>query len=252
MKIKCSLLRASKAFTLIEMAIVITILGLLVASVTAGAALIEQARIRGVISEMQEMQSKVATFESVHNYKPGDFPEASKFWGNNVCGGITDGANGNGDGLIKFAKLNAVPGQSDAVVESYLAWCHLNKANLGPSLTPLQDITAAPTIGTNIPHSKLKSGGYIMMNDAFNFDVYQNALVLGAPVADMTAPGAALTPKQAYAIDRKLDDGMPETGAIRAKVGNGISTSGACISSSEYNIATRGANLDCTIALLIN
>lgn len=257
MRIKTSFTRLSRAFTLVELAIVITILGLLIASVTAGTALVAQAKIRAVISEMQEMQSRVATFEGIYNYKPGDFPDASKFWGTNSCkaaASATNGANGDGDGLVKFAVLSTSAGNHDTVVESYLAWCHLHEANLGPTTKPLAAISAAPTINTNIPGSKLRGAGYVLANGAFGFDTYQHALILGAPVAVMTGPEPVLTPKQAYAIDKKLDDGMPETGIVRAKKSSKSSgvNAEACIKSSKYNIADRGSQVDCAIAILVN
>ena len=254
MRIKSSFTRVSKAFTLVELAIVITILGLLIASVTAGTALVAQAKIRAVISEMNEMQSRISTFEGAYNYKPGDFPDASKFWGDTSCGGTSsgDGANGDGDGLVQFTALSAAAGKHEAVVESYLAWCHLHKANLGPLTTPLKVVTAAPAIKTNIPGSNLKAGGYILTNNAFGFDIYQHALILGAPVATMKVPGPVLTPKQAYAIDKKLDDGAPSTGVIRSIKGDGVSNSEGCIKSGQYNLADRGSQVECAISMLVN
>ena len=254
MQIKSIILKTSKAFTLIELAIVITILGLLVASVTAGTALVSQAKIRAVISEMQEMKSRISTFESVHSYKPGDFPDSVKLWGDDgICGGTASkGAFGNGDGLVAFS-VKAGTSSSDAVVESYLAWCHLHQQGLGQSMAPLADVSAAPVLGVNIPHSKLKAGGYILANDAFGFATLQHALILGAPKADMKSPGPALTPKQAYAIDKKLDDGNPSNGLIRAKTGSGVSGASCTTSSGDqYNLAQRGSNVDCTIAMLVN
>jgi prepilin-type N-terminal cleavage/methylation domain-containing protein len=96
-----------KAFTLIELSIVILILGLLVSGVLVGEALIEQAKITKTISQLREYDTAVNTFKAKYGEKaiPGDFDKAVEF-------GLTEntynqwGVNGDGDGVLESAPFD--------------------------------------------------------------------------------------------------------------------------------------------------
>ena len=68
-------------FTLIELAIVIVIIGLLVGGVLAGKELIKQAGIRTQINQFQEVNRAVNTFLAKYGQLPGDLDRATQYWG---------------------------------------------------------------------------------------------------------------------------------------------------------------------------
>lgn len=72
--------RKTKAFTLIELSIVVVIIGLIVAGVVAGQSLVKQAKIRGVIQNWQKYTAAVTAFQLQYNTIPGDMPNASSYW----------------------------------------------------------------------------------------------------------------------------------------------------------------------------
>jgi hypothetical protein len=243
------------------MAIVITILGLLVASVTAGAALIEQARIRGVISEMQEMQLATMIFQQSYDYLPGDFPHASLHWGIQVCAAEgttgTYGANGNGDNIVEGLAA-AQTNVRDQISELHASWCHLYEAGLiKQKIIPLNHYmtSKAPVAGVNAPKVRaLKNNATYMLYPGKHlpspifgghfFGEYEHALLLIVPTNKTYARKAALTPKQAYAIDKKLDDGKPLEGNIQAQAGYDLNAND-CVENLQYNLGNK--NVACTI-----
>ena len=68
------------AFSLIELSIVLIIIGLLVAGITGGVSLIENAKITNFISTTREWQNDVYTFYSLKNRLPGN-PKNLSFLG---------------------------------------------------------------------------------------------------------------------------------------------------------------------------
>ncbi len=62
----------NKAFSLIELSIVLIIIGLLVAGITGGQSLIESARIRNYLTEMKQYQVAVNAFIINKGRLPGD------------------------------------------------------------------------------------------------------------------------------------------------------------------------------------
>ena len=109
-------MRKQAGFTLIEIAIVIAILGLLLGGVLKGQELITSARVRNLIS--QNDGAKAAYFGFLDRYRalPGDYGLATT----NIAGATV---NGNGNGLITAA------GVAGAVENEYIAvWEHLSRA----------------------------------------------------------------------------------------------------------------------------
>lgn len=80
------------AFTLVELAIVIVIIGLLISGVLAGQSLIKEAGIKSQIAEWQELRAATNTYKLKTGNLPGDDPRASRFF--------TGASNGNGDKSI--------------------------------------------------------------------------------------------------------------------------------------------------------
>ena len=68
----------NKAFSLIELSIVLIIIGLLVAGITGGKSLIESARIRTLINEFRYYEQSLYSFKIIKDRLPGDFNGSRK------------------------------------------------------------------------------------------------------------------------------------------------------------------------------
>ena len=97
----------NKGFTLIEIAIVITIIGLLMAGVIKGMSLIQSAKVSNAITLAQDISVAVNAFKQQYHMLPGDMSITTEF------PSITDAPcknGGNKNGLIDTAdEIKCVP-----------------------------------------------------------------------------------------------------------------------------------------------
>jgi prepilin-type N-terminal cleavage/methylation domain-containing protein len=114
--------KKDRGFTLVEMAIVLTIVGiLLVTMFVGGGALIEQAERKALIKQVIDIRAATRQFQERFRFLPGDFPANTEIQ-NILPGCMAGGAGvGNGDGLIAYG---AAPS------ESFCANDHLYKSGL--------------------------------------------------------------------------------------------------------------------------
>lgn len=224
----------SKGFTLIELAVVIVIIGFIVAGVAAGSALIEQSRIRGVISEYQEYKLSYDSFKARYSAIPGDFNRAESYWPNGATGCVAAGGscNGNGNGIVEYNLGESVL----AMRQMFMAGI-LQKSIAQPGAGGVTTTTAR--LGVTYPASKVLPGVGLMVNSYVNDTVYPktiaglgsvvnisafagwcldprfgNVLYLGSSRTGGTnedgsgvlAGSSGLSPSQAIAIEMKIDD----------------------------------------------
>jgi len=88
------------AFTLVELAIVLVIIGLIVGGVLVGQDLIQAARLRGIITEFEQYKTSVFVFKNKYDGYPGDLirNKASQY---GFLNRISTDARGDGDGMIE-------------------------------------------------------------------------------------------------------------------------------------------------------
>jgi len=189
--------RNQSGFTLIEIAIVLVIIGLLLGGVLKGQELINSAKVKNLAGDFKNIPVFIYGYQDKFKAVPGDDKKADT----NVGAGATE--IGNGDGVMN--------GQWDSITttdESFLFWKHVRLAGLAPGPTSTGDANYIPTnaaggkIGIQsgsltTPPIKDKSGNairgsYVICSDA----------ILGKFV------------KQ---LDSTMDDGNTGTGSMLAK-----------------------------------
>lgn len=195
-----------KGFTLVELSIVLVIIGLIVGGVLVGQDLIAAAQIRAQIAQVNEFNAAMNTFRAQYNGIPGDLNNAV------ALGLVADATGGNGDGN---GVIGGAPGT--AATEASRVFESLSTAELIPGQF---DETEAPT--TSIERGLLAAVSIGSLN----------YWVLGAadggsnvPDGDSVADLGALTGFQAWSIDSKVDDGLPETGTMQV-MQTGVAISG--------------------------
>lgn len=181
-------------FTLIEIAIVLVIIGLLLGGVLKGQELINNAKVRNIISQQDSYKAAFFAFQDRFRALPGDYPVAAA----NANIGVNLG--GNGDSLINSSAACAN--------ESTIAWVHLVRSGF-ISGNFAGDCGVAPD-AANSPTNAY--GGVVQI-------IFDN-LFSGAPAAPAGSAhnirtGALIPVGIISEIDRKLDDGFPNTGIFR-------------------------------------
>lgn len=85
---------SQKGFTLVEIAIVLVIIGLLLGALLKGQEMIKSAKIKRVMKQADELRATVYTYQDLYKQLPGDDNAATTHTGDATL------TNGNADGLI--------------------------------------------------------------------------------------------------------------------------------------------------------
>lgn len=219
--------------TLVELSISVAVIGLLLIMITAGTALLHHAGLRRTITEFTSLKQSISEFKGKYAALPGDLPNASDYFGTYAASTPPSGAeNGNGNGVI----------DGD---EDLYAWRHLNLAGLYPGrftgTAATSDIRFS--IDVNAPSSEHYTTGLFRFY-AITFPLYDtrgHAIQLGTPNAAGLPNAGIAKPKDAYAIDSKLDDGIASTGMFISTNGNST-----CVDE-EHNYALDSKDADCNL-----
>lgn len=193
--------RHQSGFTLIEIAIVLVIIGLLLGGILKGQELITQGRIRNVANDFQSVSVAINLYQDRYRALPGDDPGAATRW--TAAGSTT--ASGTGDGTIGAGTAGTPTYNSGTPAdESRLFWQHLRLAGL------VGGATTAGAIGTANPPNAA-SGVTGVQNSAFGI----NGIVICSN---------NLSAKIAQAVDTQFDDGIATTGTVRGSPGTTAAT----------------------------
>lgn len=179
-------------FTLVEIAIVLVIIGLLLGGVLKGQELITQAKIKNVANDLNGMSAAVYGYQDRYKMFPGDDNQAATRWASTNPVPVS----GNGDGAVGVAGAAVVAallqcGGADAGTENCQFWKHLR----------LSGFVGGDTSTANAPQNA--AGGILQaQNGALGLS--------GLVICSSNLPG-----KIANAIDAQFDDGKPGTGQVR-------------------------------------
>lgn len=238
-----------KAFTLVELAVVVVIVGLLIGGLIKGQELVANSRLAGTMAQAKLFHAATTQFSNMYGHLPGDFPDAAfKLRGcNSNCANAADGIS-DGNGFIgdrTTPRIWKIYSANDAVFhspvntpgdEKFLFWTHLLKAGLISGVTD-QGLYRTTRAEISVTHPKSKMGGAFLAGTQKGGDCRRlgwpascadtdplphfTGLALAPNVerdaSDITTASdeLALTPVQAAQIDRKMDDGFPLTGMVR-------------------------------------
>lgn len=216
-----------EGFTFLEMALVLLIISLLIAAIMVGDSLIRAANINSVLADAARYNQAITDFRNKYNALPGDMHNAESFWGT-PAGGCPNGTgspggevcNGNGDGVTYRINNTA------NIAEMRSEWVELANAGLiKGSYTYLPATGDYWEPGVSMPYSDINGASFLFFYGESNLGdgLYPDAhpynihwLSFGTVVSSSGFFRPVFTGDEAYGADKKVDDGKPGTGMLRA------------------------------------
>lgn len=188
-------MKKQTGFTLIELAIVLVIIGLLLGGVLKGQELINSAKVKNLASDFRNIQVFLYGYQDKFKALPGDDAAAAT----HISGATTAStpANKLGNGVI-----DGMWDSQTTTDESIMFWQHVRLAGLAPGETVVN-------LTTYIPHNAV--GGIIGIT---------NGTAANNPVATLKGSfvvcSQGILGKFAKQLDTNLDDGNTATGSVQA------------------------------------
>ena len=243
-------MRQRRGFTLVELAIVLVIIGLLIGGILAAQSMISTARINAQVQQIGQFDAMVLNFKENYHYLPGDAPAFG----------------GDGDGLLDASDP---PNYHFVLVfECDIAnfWHDLDPVQFPGNSACVQPGGRANLSGTNknVPLSKLGSTNSYFIASALADSIggYADAAshanyyaILNSTQAQSISPynwyhftattnaNSAVAPLPLLSLDKKMDDGLANTGnVISGSIANyGSSGYGGIVPTPATGICSNGA-----------
>ena len=182
--------RHQSGFTLIEIAIVLVIIGLLLGGILKGQELINSARVKNLATDFRNVPVFIYGYQDKFKALPGDDSAVVA----HVGGTLATTGSTPGDGVI-----NGLWNSTTNTHESFLFWQHVRLAGLAPGPTaiaatdypPLNAVGGPVGVQSTAPFTTMNSGTYFICS-------------------------GGISGKFAKQLDTQLDDGVSNTGSMQA------------------------------------
>jgi len=233
-KSSATYLYSKRAFSLMEITIVVVIISILLAGVLTVSSLTHTARIQGMIKEMNKIKTAIDLFEQQYDDLPGDMSTAVAVFGATDCPdhatfGNLD-CNGDSNGTI-----GSIYGNDGMTGEHSYVYLHLQLAGLYPGdFTPH---TYSGSLRYGVGEENAATFNTDGPTGYYSFWAAKNkSLRYQMNIATIPPSGSSNLEKPYYPalrgvtvghIDRKIDDGKYNTGLITAGTGMGATCDGS-------------------------
>ena len=183
-----------KGFTLVEIAIVLVIIGLLLGGILKGQEMITQAKIKNVVADFSGISAAYYGYQDRYRAIPGDDPNADTRW--------SGAAKGDGNCVVGGTYNASCPNvAATGTTESCLWWDDLRRAGF------------VAGNGTKQPFNAFTGLLGVQTGDG----AATPAAALGG-FAGLIVCSANIPDKVAIAIDTQMDDGLIATGTVRGEL----------------------------------
>ncbi|ADE10684.1 prepilin-type N-terminal cleavage/methylation domain-containing protein [Sideroxydans lithotrophicus] len=220
--------RNQSGFTLIEIAIVLVIIGLLLGGVLKGQELINSAKVKSLATDFRNIPVYIYGYQDKYKAIPGDDGLAAS----HVATAGVVVTSGDGNGLIDSNWNDTTAGR-----EAYIFWQHIRLAGLATGST---DTTSPDYLPVNSVAGKIGIQSGTTCGQTGGTTTCPNGFI--TPIKDTT--GAAIrgtyiicSPnilgKFVKQLDIQLDNGDPGTGAVLAGVATTAGTSMTAVSNPD-------------------
>ncbi|MEJ0010552.1 MAG: prepilin-type N-terminal cleavage/methylation domain-containing protein [Alphaproteobacteria bacterium] len=264
-----------QAFTLVELAIVLVIIGLLVGGVLTGADLIKSAQLYALNRDKVDVVTAAMTFRDKYGRMPGDWMHATDTFGilagtgaDATCqntptpAGSIATCNGNGNDHID---TSVVSGDEMFRFYQQLGAAGLIKGNYTGTSGTNSSYTNGDVATVNMPETH-RAGTVMFVGYSTGFAgnaslfAYSSGHVMyfiyAPPATGATLNSYIFTPSDDSRLDAKFDDGFPGTGLLVSNKGDG--TANFCTNKAGtappgdagaiYNLSD--GNIDCNMTYL--
>ncbi len=184
--------KRQRGFTLVEIAIVLVIIGLLLGGILKGQEMITQAKIKNVINDFNGLSAALYSYQDRYRALPGDDLNAATRWAGAVAGDGNGQYNGTYNTVLAAAPTNAQ--------ENNLFWWHLRLAGFVPGPT-----AAGAAAGQQANNAVGGIVGVATGTAAANALGFLTNIMCTSNLPD----------KIAVAVDTQMDDGTNNSGQIR-------------------------------------
>ena len=212
--------KSQKGFTLVEIAIVLVIIGLLLGGILKGQEMITQAKIKNVIADITGVSAAMYGYQDRYRALPGDDKGAGRWTAAPAA------TPGNGNGVVEGAYASA-----NAADESRLFWDHLRRAGfVGGAGTenPFNAVSGKMGVQTGDGSSATPPG---VLGTVANTQLFAGLILCTANLPD----------KIAISVDSQMDDGVGNAGSVRALRGGAnppLPSTGAADPYTEDGVST--------------
>ena len=215
-----------KAFSIIEVAMVICVISLAVAGIITAKNILSSSGVRGLASQIEKYDHSIAAFYDKYKALPGDLRDTQRL---KLTTNNTDGDN---NGIITSNMLDL--SQANGEISNF--WLHLSNSKM---LDEIYDGAEDEFVrfGQTFPISKLgESAGIIVFGDKTK-NFYQIGFKF-TNIDRLYTGNRSVTPKYALAFDKKIDDGDPMRGRVTAAGGDQLNLPAnmLCANNGQYNI----------------
>lgn len=210
--------KAQSGFTLVEIAIVLVIIGLLLGGVLKGQELINNARVKNVIDQGNGVKAAYFAFMDRYHAVPGDYSAATVNLPNGAVGIVNGGGNGQintngerGQAWLQMGRAGFLNGTFNGAAVADNLTCPIATCPTNAYGSPLMITFASHATGTTAVGQELRTGSNI-------------------PVGIIAE------------VDRKIDDGIPGQGSFQNDDGG----TGACVAAGIWDVANANPITNCT------
>src|SRR5687767_16031091 len=193
--------RKERGFTLVEIAIVLVIIGLLLGGILKGQEMITQAKIKNVIADISGVSAAMYGYQDRYRALPGDDKNAPARWT-----GSGDAGASKGNGVIEGAWTSTT-----LTLESMLYWDQLRRAGFvsgSGAENPFNAVSGKMGVQTGDGSGATPAG---VLGTAADTQLFSGLILCSGNLPD----------KIAISVDAQMDDGNGKAGSVRAMKGGG-------------------------------